>query len=152
MAANDIMNKLTRFNEIQATYVRPKPKINISTSEDCYKIILPLFEDEIDLFERSILLLLNRANNVIGHKILSTGGISGTVIDLKCVALFAVKFAASSVILAHNHPSGELKPSNSDKEMTCKIRNGLNMLDIVLLDHLIVTSEGYFSFADEGLI
>ncbi|MDZ7650383.1 MAG: JAB domain-containing protein [Cytophagales bacterium] len=97
-------------------------------------------------------MLTNRANKVLGIFELSTGGVSGTVADPKLIFAAALKGAASGMILAHNHPSGNLQPSQADLDLTKKIREAGKLLEIQLLDHVIVTSEGYYSFADEGLI
>jgi len=97
-------------------------------------------------------ILLNRANRVIGIFNLSTGGTVGTVAEPKLVFASSILRNASSIILAHNHPSGNLKPSTADTELTKKMKEAGKLLDIPVLDHLIVTSEGYYSFADEGII
>ena len=97
-------------------------------------------------------MLLNRANKVLGIYPVSKGGVSGTLVDPKLIFSVALKCNASSIILAHNHPSGNLFPSENDKELTQKLKSAGNFLDIKVLDHLIITPEGYFSFADEGLL
>ena len=97
-------------------------------------------------------MLLNRANRVLGIIEISTGGISGTVADPKLVFTAALKSAASSIVLAHNHPSGNLSPSQADINLTRKLKSAGESLDIAVVDHIILTSESYFSFADEGLI
>lgn len=94
----------------------------------------------------------NRANKVLGIYEVSTGGIAGTVADPKLIFVAALKVGASGVILSHNHPSGNLTASQADIELTRKIKEGGRLLEIQLLDHVILTSEGYFSFADEGLV
>jgi DNA repair protein RadC len=97
-------------------------------------------------------ILLNRAHRVLGIYELSTGGVTGTIADPKLVFTAALKANACSLVLSHNHPSGNLRPSKADEELTMKIKEAGKFLDIQVLDHLIVTSEGYFSFADEGLL
>ena len=82
----------------------------------------------------------------------STGGVSGTVADAKLIFIAALKTNASGIILSHNHPSGNLKPSKADEALTCKLKEAGKFLDIIVMDHIIVTSEGYFSFSDEGLL
>jgi DNA repair protein RadC len=89
---------------------------------------------------------------VLGIYEVSTGGMTGTVADPKLIFAAALKGAACGIILAHNHPSNNLKPSISDEQLTTKIKEGGKLLDIKLLDHLIISSEGYYSFADEGLL
>jgi DNA repair protein RadC len=94
-----------------------------------------------------MVLLLNRANRVLGCLKLSKGGLTGTVVDLRIL----LKAMASGIIIAHNHPSGNLKPSDADRELTSQIKQAGKLLDITLLDHLILGTEGdYVSFADEG--
>ena len=98
------------------------------------------------------ILMLNRANKIIGKHAVSQGGIAGTVVDAKMVFKPAVEHSASSVILCHNHPSGSLKPSRADEDLTHKIKEAAKYFDIRVLDHMIVSDAGYFSFADEGLL
>ena len=100
--------------------------------------------------EQFKILLLNRANKVLGIYEVSTGGMSGTVADPKLIFATALKACASSIILSHNHPSGNLKPSNADLQLTQKVKEGGKLLDIEVYDHIILTTEGYYSFADEG--
>jgi len=95
---------------------------------------------------------LNRANKIIHFEIVSSGGITGTVADPRIILKKALEEEAVSLILCHNHPSGSLKPSRADEELTIKIKEASRFFDIKVLDHVIVSSEGYFSFADEGLI
>lgn len=97
-------------------------------------------------------MLLNRAIKVLGLFEVSTGGVSGTVADPKIIFTAALKDGASGIIVAHNHPSGNLTASQSDIDLTRKLKEAGKFLEIQLLDHVIVTTEGYFSFADEGLI
>jgi DNA repair protein RadC len=102
--------------------------------------------------EYSYVILLNRAAYVLGVYQLSSGGTTGTVVDPKLVFQSALKANASAIILAHNHPSGNLNPSEEDKKLTKKIQSAGSFLDINLYDHLILTNDGYKSFADEGLM
>jgi DNA repair protein RadC len=95
---------------------------------------------------------MNRARRILGIYELSTGGVAGTVADPKLVFTAALKANACNIILSHNHPSGNLKPSKADEELTKKIKEAGIYLDIKVLDHIIVTSEGYYSFADEGVL
>lgn len=98
------------------------------------------------------IMIMNRANRLTGLHRISSGGVSGTVVDSKLVFQKLLQFSASSVIFVHNHPSGNLKPSQADINLTEKLRNAGDFLDIVVLDHLILSGDCYFSFADEGLI
>jgi len=107
----------------------------------------------IGLYEEFMVLLLNRANRVLGCLKLSKGGLTGTVVDLRILYGTALKAMASGIIIAHNHPSNNLSPSDEDRKLTKKIRDAGKLLDINLLDHLILGTDGsYVSFADEGWI
>ena len=97
-------------------------------------------------------LFLNRANKVKNFQVISKGGLTGTVADPRIIFSRALAEGATSIILCHNHPSGNLQPSRADEELTAKIRQAAAFLDIRLLDHIIVSEEGYFSFADEGML
>ena len=97
-------------------------------------------------------MLLNRANKVLGFSKISSGGTSGTLVDVKIIFQIALKSNASSIILGHNHPSGNLKPSDADIRITRTIKEAGKMMEIPLVDHLILTDENYYSFADEGMI
>jgi len=125
-----------------------KPKIN--SSKDAFDL---LKGDFMDLpHEEFWVLLLNRANRVINKKRISGGGVSGTVADPKIIFKLALEELASGFIVAHNHPSGNLTASQSDLDLTRKLKESGKLLEIQLLDHLIITNQKYFSFADEGLI
>jgi DNA repair protein RadC len=99
-----------------------------------------------------IAIFLNQANKILHNEMLSEGGITGTVVDPRILLRKALEHNAVSIILCHNHPSGNLNPSQADKQLTNKIKDAAKLLDITVADHIIVSSEGYFSFADEGLI
>ena len=99
-----------------------------------------------------VVVFLNRANKVLHHETISEGGITGTVADPRIILKKALEHNATSIILSHNHPSGNLKPSRQDEELTYKIKEAAKYLDIAVTDHIIVSDEGYFSFADEGMI
>jgi DNA repair protein RadC len=107
---------------------------------------------KIELLEEFKMILLNRNNRVLGMINISQGGMSGTVADPKLIFVAALKAAASYIILAHNHPSGNLKPSTEDIRLTKKLVDGGKLLDLLVGDHLIITNEGFYSFCDEGLI
>jgi DNA repair protein RadC len=142
--------------EIQLTYrsnVKPslRPKINVS--KDAYELLKENWDaSRIEFVEQFKAVFLNRANKVLGILEVSTGGVSGTVADPKVIFVAAIKANASSFLVAHNHPSGNLSPSQADIDLTRKLRDGGKLLEIQLLDHLIVTVEGYYSFADEGAL
>lgn len=148
--------KLYQVAEIQLTYksnVKPSLRPKISTSKDARDVFMESWDDtKLELVEQFKIMLTNRANKVLGIFELSTGGVSGTVADPKLIFAAAIKGAASGIIMAHNHPSGNLNPSRADIDLTRKIKEGGRLLEIQLLDHIILTSEGYYSFTDEGLI
>lgn len=123
--------------------------MKIISSADAYRIIRPELDDLVH--EEFYVLILNRSNVVVKKEQVSRGGMSSTIVDPKIVFKVAVNHAASGIILAHNHPSGSVKPSEHDIRLTKKLREGANILDIALLDHIIVGANTYFSFADEGL-
>ena len=127
-------------------------KVKIVSSKDAFKVIKQFYFDDIDIFESFFILCLNRNNQTIAYAKISQGGVNGTVVDIKLIAKYAIDCLASGVILAHNHPSGDLKPSNEDLAITKKVKEGLKILDIQVLDHLILTSQGYLSFGDEGIL
>lgn len=102
--------------------------------------------------ESFVVVYLNRANTIIRQEVISEGGITGTVADPRIILKKALDYHAVSIILCHNHPSGNLKPSKADEQLTNKIKNAAAFLDIQVMDHIIVSEEGYYSFADEGLM
>jgi DNA repair protein RadC len=142
--------------EIQLSYksnVKPSQRPKISKSGDACEILKSSWnESTIELFEEFKVLFTNRANKVLGIMEVSTGGISGTVADPRLIFIAALKAGASGMIVSHNHPSGNLTPSQADIQLTRKLKEGGNLLDIQLLDHIIMTSESYYSFADEGVL
>ncbi|MGQ1787900.1 RadC family protein [Saccharicrinis sp. GN24d3] len=127
-----------------------KEKPKISGSLDIYDLMHPILADLPH--EEFWIVLLNRANKVISTQKISQGGISGTVIDSKLIMKSAIDQLASSIILCHNHPSGNLRPSSHDKTNTKKLVEAGKVMEIPILDHVIVTDNGYYSFADEGEI
>ena len=135
--------------KVEKTYFK---KVKITQSSDAYNVIKQFYNDDIEIYESFFLLLLNRANNTIGYVKISQGGTVGTVVDVKLIAKYAVDSLACSVILAHNHPSGNKQPSQADRNMTEKVKEALKLFEIQVLDHIILTSESYFSFGDEGII
>jgi DNA repair protein RadC len=122
----------------------------IKTAKDAAQILQPILADET--IEQFYLLHLNRANRLLKTECISTGGVSGTVADAKVIFKKALDAGASSIVLCHNHPSGNLKPSDADIELTKKIVASGKLLDINVLDHLIVANTGWYSFQDEGMM
>lgn len=132
----------------QLSSIKERPKI--TSSKDAYDVLAPIL---IDLpHEEFWILLLNRAQEVLAKEQMSTGGIAGTVVDVRMIFRKAIEGQASNLILMHNHPSGALQPSQADLEVTKKLKIAGETLDIQVLDHLIVSERGYYSFADHGLL
>jgi len=128
----------------------PDEKPKVVTSADAASIFKPILSDLPH--EEFWVLMLNRNNLVIDKMMVSQGGLAGTVIDVRIILKMALDKLACSIILCHNHPSGNLIPSEADKEITRKIKEAGKHMDIPVLDHLIIGNHAYFSFADEGLI
>ena len=146
-------NKVEEIGLVYKTSIKASQRPLLKSSAEVYALLLANWDKHtLDLFEEEKLILLNQANRVLGLYPLSKGGITGTVMDPKLIFTAALKRGACNLILSHNHPSGNLKPSRSDEELTRKIREAGKLLDINLLDHIILSSEGYLSFADEGLL
>lgn len=127
-----------------------KKKIKITSSDIAYQEILPFLQDLS--VEEFWIILVDRANQILLKERISIGGVSSTLVDPKMLFKVAIENLASGIILVHNHPSGNLKPSQADIKLTQKIADGAKLMDISILDHLIVTDHGYFSFADEDLM
>jgi DNA repair protein RadC len=122
----------------------------IKCSKDVFDLLSPVLSDLPH--EEFWILFLNRSNKVTNRMKLSQGGISGTVTDVRMVMKKAIEYLASGIIVCHNHPSGNLNPSESDTRITQKIKEAGNIMDIQLLDHLIISEKDYYSFADNGLL
>lgn len=146
----------TRVAEVELVYktkVKASERPKITSSKDIYNILRQVWdENKIDMLEEFKVIFLNRANRVTGVYDASSGGITGTVADPRLILAAAIKSLSVSIVLSHNHPSGNLKPSRADEELTIKIKEAASYHDIKVLDHIIITSEAYFSFADEGLL
>jgi DNA repair protein RadC len=127
-----------------------KTKKKVSTSQDIYEIFGPRIGDLNH--EEFWLMCLNRNNAIIGTTRIGSGGISATVADIRIMLKYAIENYASSMILCHNHPSGNLKPSNADIKLTTAVKEAASFMDIALLDHIIVTDSSYYSFADEKML
>ena len=127
-------------------------KVKITNSKDAADYIRQFYSDDIGIFESFFILLMNRANNTIGYAKISQGGVTGTVVDSVILTKYAIESLSTGVILAHNHPSGNLKPSQADIKLTEKIKKCLELFEISVLDHVILTENGHLSMADEGLL
>ncbi len=137
------LGKRRKLSEIQK-------KHQIKSSNDVYVLMHPTLTDLPH--EEFWIILLNRANKVISTQKISQGGIAGTVIDSRLIMKAALEQLASSIILCHNHPSGNKLPSQQDRTITNKLKEAGKLMDLPVLDHLIITESGYYSFADEGLL
>lgn len=147
---------LAKVAEVELVYrskVKASERLAIGSSADAAQLFRAIWEEgKLELVEQFKVLFLNRANKVLCCYNVSTGGITGTVADPRLIFTAALKVHAISLVLCHNHPSGNLSPSRADEELTRKIKGAGQLLDIQVLDHLILTSDGYYSFADEGLL
>ncbi|GFZ79644.1 DNA repair protein [Aquaticitalea lipolytica] len=146
----------TNISEISLNYkrkVKASERPKVSCSKDAEKLFRENWNDlTINLFEEFKILLLDRNNSCMGIVPISQGGVSGTLVDAKLVFASALKARACSIILGHNHPSGNLKPSASDISLTERLVKGANYLDLKILDHIILTDVNYTSFADDNLV
>lgn len=147
---NYLKSTAVRFNLVRE--VTEMKRVKIRDSYSVYDFIKPLYDDCMGTHERFTIITLNNANNVVGFREISDGGITGTIVDIRLVAKYALDSLAVAIILVHNHPSGNLKPSDSDIQLTNKIKKGFEYLDIEILDHLIITDKDYFSFKDNKML
>lgn len=144
------------ITEVTLSY-NPPTKSNdlpkVSMSRHAYDLFISDWDKgTIQLNEQFKVMLLNGANRVLGVYLLSIGGLTGTVADPRLIFIAALKSGATSIILAHNHPSGNLSPSNADRFLTDRIREAGLLLDIKVADHIILSPDSYYSFADEGVL
>ena len=138
--------------EVELSY---KPKFKslhqVSCSEDAYKYLLPTYKEGTICYKEYFkVLFLNQSNQVLGYILISEGGITDTTVDVRVILQAALLTNSVAIILAHNHPSGNLKPSRQDMEITKQVKNAAQLMRITVLDHLILTDAGYYSFSDEG--
>jgi len=151
-----LQKEMKSISQIELSYKVGKALIEfpkITCSQDCVDALRESWDaGKIEFVEQFKVVLLNRANRILGIYELSTGGVSGTVADPKLVFSAALLACASGIILSHNHPSGSLSPSAADIQATKKMKEAGKLLDIEVLDHVILTAEGYYSFADNGEI
>ncbi len=144
-----------QFAEISVNYktknkFKEMPHIDYSHASE--QLFRKIWSTKIEHVEEMYIVLLNTANKSLGYSKVSTGGVSGTLVDIKIIFQTALMGNASAFIIAHNHPSGNLKPSRADINLTKKIQAAGDIMEIKLLDHLILTKEGFMSMADEGII
>ena len=147
-----LVNQIAEVELVYKSKVKASDRPKITHSRDAYVIFRDNWdENKLELVEEFKVMLLNRSHKVLGICSLTLGNVSGTIADPKLVFVTALKSNASYVIIAHNHPSSSLKPSRTDEELTRKMKEAGKFLDLPLLDHLIITDESYYSFADEGI-
>lgn len=127
-----------------------KERLALLNSRDCYHYLEPFLTDLPH--EQFWVVLLDRGNKILTHKRISEGGVSGTIVDFKIILKFALENLATSIILAHNHPSGNTSPSHADKTLTQKLKEACQLVDMQITDHIIVGDRAYYSFADEGIL
>lgn len=148
------MKQNSKIAEIQISYIPNfQADYKIENSRKSFELMLEEWnENTLQMQEEVKLLLLNRSNKVLGVYCLAKGGLTSCLVDVRIILSVALKSLATGIILIHNHPSGNLKPSLDDIEITNKLKESCKLLDITLLDHLIITKDSYFSFVDEGLL
>jgi DNA repair protein RadC len=145
------------IQEMEVVYLPTKMQIDkeaILSSSEAYKLLKNLFNpNTVSYQEECLVLYLNHASKLLGAQKLSKGGINSTVVDIRIILATALKSLSTGIILAHNHPSGKLVPSEADKKITKQLSEASNLMDIKLIDHLIIgPEEGYYSFVDEGML
>lgn len=142
----------SKLREVSAVYKTSDvvPNVKISQSKDVADYIRQVYPVEINIREAMIALYLNNSNRTLGWSIASIGGITGTLVDVRLILRDALLTQSTNIILVHNHPSGNLVPSQADQSITDKVKKAVELMDIKLLDHVILTHDSYYSFADEG--
>jgi DNA repair protein RadC len=128
------------------------PKMKIKDANDSAEFIKQFYQGDIEIYESFFLLLLNNANQTIGYAKISQGGVTSTIVDVKIIAKYVVDSLATGIILAHNHPSGNLNPSSADINITAKIKEAMKLFDVTVLDHIILTADSFYSFNINGLM
>lgn len=149
------METIYNISELKVSYstkIKSNDRIKIKSSKDSATIMQNILTDSIEYRETFLIICLNRQNQVLGYFKVSEGGTSATVVDAKIIFQIALNCNASAIILGHNHPSGNLNPSEQDNVLTKQLVQGGKLLQINVLDHCIVTEAGYYSYADEGKI
>lgn len=141
-----------KVGEVELSY---KPKFKnlhkVTSSEDAYKYLLPTYKEGTICYKEYFkVLFLNQASQILGYTLISEGGITDTTIDVRVILQAALLTNSVALVLAHNHPSGNLKPSRQDIEITKQVKDAAQLMRITVIDHLILTDTGYYSFSDEG--
>jgi DNA repair protein RadC len=151
------MQNINIVSEVELRYnnkIKNSERQQIKSSEDSIKVFRSIdrYNNNVDLFECFYAMYLNKAMKILSVMLISEGGSSSTIVDIKKIIAPAILQNTSAIIVSHNHPSGNAKPSNDDERLTLKITTACKILDILLADHIIITSESYFSFADECML
>ncbi|MFT0318080.1 JAB domain-containing protein [Bacteroides thetaiotaomicron] len=150
------MNIDYKVGEVELSYkstVKHSERMKVRCSKDAYKVLKATYRDgTMEHKEYFKILLLNKGRDVLGYTQISEGGISSTIVDVRVILQIAILCNASSIILAHNHPSGNLKPSKEDEELTTQTIKAAKLMNIQVSDHIILSEEEYYSFSDEGLL
>lgn len=141
-----------RVLKVQESTTNQFEIVQIQTSKNGETFARQFYGDDLEIFESFFLILLNRKHETIGWVKISQGGVAGTVVDPIIVAKYAIDTLSSGVILVHNHPSGNLQPSDADRSLTNRTKEGLKLFNISVLDHIILTKDSYYSFSDNGEI
>jgi len=153
MAENFNLFKVSEVSVSYKTKVKASERPQLKSSKEVFELLLRIYdENTIELKEYFKIVLLNSANKVLGVHNLSEGGINGVIADVRQIMQIAILTNATGIIISHNHPSGNTTPSTQDERITNAVKDACDIMNIRLFDHLIVTTENYFSFADEGLI
>lgn len=141
-----------KVSEIKVSYSNKNlEKIKVTSSKIIYELIINQWDSDIIEYQEEVkIILLNRSNIALGIYEMSKGGITGSVVDIRIILGVALKCGASGIIMVHNHPSGKLVASDADKTITRKLKQVCELLEVDLLDHLIISKDGYYSFADNG--
>lgn len=145
--------KLAEIRAVYKTRCKPSQRTKVKEPIDIVKYLRQIWnQDTLDLSEDFLIVCLNGGHHVNGWVKISSGGINSACVDTRLIFAIALQTASTAIILAHNHPSGSLEPSIEDKDLTTRIRNAGNLLSIKVLDHIILTRESFFSFADNGFL
>jgi DNA repair protein RadC len=146
-------HEIAEVSLVYRSRVKASERPKVRCSKDAFDLFIESWDlDTIEHVEEFKMLLMNRANAVLGIMNISKGGVSGTVTDVRIVLQAAIKTNASGIIVCHNHPSGNLNPSETDTKITMKLKDACAIMDIQLLDHLIIDPENYYSLVDNGLL
>lgn len=149
------MIKIPQLQEVEVLYtnkIKKPERTRISSSADALIVFRQIWNDYIEVRESLYILFLNGANELLGYHLASFGGKTSTVSDVSSILMVALKTNSSGILIAHNHPSGINQPSNEDKVITKRINKACELVGLRFFDHMIVTSESYYSFMDEGMI